>query len=86
MKHKHHNTTIELIDGDITTLKVDAIINAANGQLAHGGGVAGVISNRGGPSIQEESDLWVKTRGPVPVGEVAITSAGNLPARGRERT
>ncbi|MBN1780975.1 macro domain-containing protein [bacterium] len=81
MIHKYRNTSIELIDGDITALDVDAIVNAANSQLAHGGGVAGVISRKGGPEIQEESDIWVKTRGPVPAGEVAITSAGCLPAR-----
>ena len=43
--------------------------------------MAGAISSKGGPSIQEESNLWIKTRGPIPVGGVAITSAGNLPAR-----
>jgi O-acetyl-ADP-ribose deacetylase (regulator of RNase III) len=76
MKHKYQHTTIELIEGDLTTMRVDAVVNAANGQLIHGGGVAGAIIKRGGPSIQEESSLWVKTRGPVPVGGVAITSAG----------
>lgn len=81
MKHKFHNTDIELLDTDITTLDVDAIVNAANGQLVHGGGVAGVISRKGGPSIQEESNIWIKTRGQVKAGEVAITSAGDLPAR-----
>jgi O-acetyl-ADP-ribose deacetylase (regulator of RNase III) len=81
MKYKYQHTTIELVEGDLTTMKVDAIVNAANGQLMHGGGVAGAIVKRGGPSIQEESSLWVKTRGPVPVGGVAITSAGSLPAR-----
>ncbi|MBN2102406.1 macro domain-containing protein [bacterium] len=81
MKHRMHQTDIELIDDDITTLNVDAIVNAANSRLAHGGGVAGVISRKGGPAIQEESNIWVKTRGVVPAGEVAITSAGDLPAR-----
>jgi O-acetyl-ADP-ribose deacetylase (regulator of RNase III) len=81
MKHTFHQTDIELVEGDITALNVDAIVNAANSRLAHGGGVAGVISRKGGPAIQEESDIWVKTRGPVPAGEAAITSAGDLPAR-----
>jgi len=81
MKIRFKKTEIELIDGDITTLDVDAVVNAANSQLAHGGGVAGVISKKGGSAIQEESALWVKTRGPVHVGDVAITSAGDLPAR-----
>jgi len=81
MKYKLCQTDIEMVDGDITTLDVDAIVNAANSQLSHGGGVAGVISSKGGPAIQEESIIWVKTRGPVSAGEVAITSAGDLPAR-----
>ena len=81
MKHKTNNTIIELVEGDLTAMKVDAIINAANSHLRHGGGVAGAISRKGGPSIQEESNLWIKTRGTVSVGGVAITSAGSLPAR-----
>ncbi len=81
MKHKHNQTWIELVNEDITKLQVDAIVNAANNQLVHGGGVAGVISRNGGPVIQEESNLWIKTRGAVETGQVAITSAGDLPAR-----
>jgi O-acetyl-ADP-ribose deacetylase (regulator of RNase III) len=81
MKHKHNRTWIELINGDITQLHVDAIVNAANSQLVHGGGVAGVISRNGGPAIQEESNIWIKTRGPVAAGDVAITGAGDLAAR-----
>ena len=72
---------IELIQGDITELEVDAIVNAANENLAHGGGVAGAISRKGGPAIQQESDLWVKKHGPVKTGSIAITTAGNLSAR-----
>ena len=68
---------IELLDGDITTLAVDAIVNAANSRLQHGGGVAGAISRRGGPSIQQESDAI----GYVPVGGAAVTGAGDLPSR-----
>jgi O-acetyl-ADP-ribose deacetylase (regulator of RNase III) len=49
-------TRIEAIEGDITQLQVDAISNAANTALAHGGGVAGAISRAGGPTIQDESD------------------------------
>jgi len=74
-------TEIEIIRGDITDLKVDAIVNAANSHLAHGGGVAGAIVRKGGRIIQEESDLWIKSRGTVPVGSCAITSAGSLPAK-----
>lgn len=68
---------IELINGDITTLAVDAIVNAANSRLQHGGGVAAAIARKGGPVIQQESDRI----GFVPTGNAAVTSAGNLPCR-----
>jgi O-acetyl-ADP-ribose deacetylase len=68
---------IELVQGDITTLDVDAIVNPANSQLRHGGGVAGAIVRRGGPGIQEESDRI----GFVPCGSAVVTSAGGLPCR-----
>ena len=75
-------TTIELVQRDITTMEVDAIVNAANSKLKHGGGVAGAISRKGGPTIQEESNVWIKAwGGEVTVGSCAITSGGNLPAR-----
>lgn len=67
--------------GDLTEERVDAIVNAANEYLAHGGGVAGAISRRGGPVIQTESDRWVRAHGPVPTGGVAVTAAGALPCR-----
>ena len=76
-----HRTELELVEGDITTLEVDAIVNAANRQLAHGGGVAGVIARKGGPRIQSESDAWVREHGPVPTGQAALTTGGDLPAR-----
>ncbi len=63
--------------GDITDEKVDAIVNAANSSLMHGGGVAGAIVRKGGYIIQEESNKI----GYVPVGECAITTAGKLPAK-----
>ncbi|HEX9934838.1 MAG TPA: macro domain-containing protein, partial [bacterium] len=81
MKRRFGKTTVELVEGDITELQVDAIVNAANPQLAHGGGVAGAIVRKGGVIIQQESDIWVRARGPVPVGWAAITSAGSLAAR-----
>ena len=68
---------IEVIDADITTLEVDAIANAANTRLLHGGGVAGAISRAGGPSIQRESDA----RAPIALGEAVATGAGELPSR-----
>ncbi len=71
----------QLVQGDITTEKVDAIVNAANSSLQHGGGVARAISERGGESIQRESDAWVKKNGPVSYNEPAVTGAGNLPCQ-----
>jgi O-acetyl-ADP-ribose deacetylase (regulator of RNase III) len=71
---------LELVQGDITTMQTDAIVNAANERLAHGGGVAGAISRAGGPTIQRESDTWVREHGRVPTGSAAITSGGELPA------
>ena len=74
-------TILELVEGDITALDTDAIVNAANERLAHGGGVAGIISRKGGPTIQRESAAWVRQHGPVATGSAAITSGGNLKAR-----
>ncbi len=72
---------IEVRQGDLTQEEVDAIVNAANSYLAHGGGVAGAIVRRGGYAIQEESERWVAEHGPVPTGQVALTGAGRLPCR-----
>ncbi len=73
-------TRIAAVCADITILQVDAVVNAANEQLAHGGGVAAAIATAGGPVVQEESDAWVRDHGPVPVGGAAVTSAGSMPA------
>jgi O-acetyl-ADP-ribose deacetylase (regulator of RNase III) len=73
--------TLQLVRGDITAEKTDAIVNAANAHLQHGAGVAGAILRRGGPVIQQESDAWVQAHGPVSHAEPAWTSAGNLPCR-----
>jgi len=59
----------------------DAIVNAANEHLAHGGGVAGAIVRKGGSIIQKESNDWVRGKGIVKTGSAAITSGGNLKAR-----
>lgn len=72
---------IRLVHGDITEERVDAIVNAANSHLAHGGGVAAAIVRKGGAVIQRESEEWVRQHGPVPTGSAAITSAGALPCR-----
>ena len=73
--------TLRLARGDLTQEPTDAIVNAANSQLAHGGGVAGAIVRAGGRQIQNESDAWVRQHGPVRHDRPAITSAGNLPSR-----
>ena len=71
------NGRVEILQGDLTEMDTDAIVNAANNDLQLGGGVAGAIRRRGGPKIQSECDEI----GPVPVGGAAITSGGNLKAR-----
>jgi O-acetyl-ADP-ribose deacetylase (regulator of RNase III) len=68
---------LEVIAGDVTKLDVDAIANAANTDLAHGGGVAAAISRAGGPEVQRESD----ERAPIGLGEAVETTAGDMPAR-----
>jgi len=73
--------TIQIVQGDITTEEVDAIVNAANEHLMHGGGVAWAISKRGGPAIQKESLAWIQKHGPVSHARPAWTSGGNLPAK-----
>ncbi len=68
---------ITVEQADITTLEVDAIANAANTQLRHGGGVAGAISRAGGEVVQQESDAAA----PIGLGEAVATSAGEMPSR-----
>ncbi|MGH9358486.1 MAG: macro domain-containing protein [Terriglobia bacterium] len=69
-------TKIHILKGDITEMAVDAIVNAANTDLALGSGVAGAIRRKGGPRIQEECDRI----GPVAMGDAAVTTGGNLRA------
>jgi O-acetyl-ADP-ribose deacetylase (regulator of RNase III) len=69
--------TVEVLDTDITTLAVDAIANAANARLQHGGGVAAAIAQAGGPAIDEES----RRKAPIGLGEAVETTAGEMPSR-----
>jgi O-acetyl-ADP-ribose deacetylase (regulator of RNase III) len=69
--------SVEVLDADITKLEVDAIANAANTELKHGGGVAGAISRAGGPAIQRESSSVA----PIGLGEAVETSGGDMPCR-----
>jgi len=73
--------TIQIAQGDLTLEDVDAIVNAANEHLQHGGGVAWAILRRGGDVIQDESDAWVRAHGLVSHAHPAWTSGGRLPAR-----
>src|ERR671929_161726 len=68
---------VEVLDTDITTLEVDAIANAANTDLRHGGGVAGAIARAAGRQLEEES----RAAAPIGLGEAVETSGGELPAR-----
>lgn len=72
---------VVVIQGDLTAQAVDAIVNAANEHLRHGGGVAAALARRGGPAVVEESRRWVAEHGPVTPGTAAVTTAGDLPAR-----
>ena len=76
---KVKSSTIKLVQGDITDLKLDAIVNAANAGLVLGGGVAGAIRKKGGPSIQEE--CYKKYPNGTFVGGAVITGAGNLKSK-----
>ena len=77
MQCKINESILELVQGDITELDTDAIVNAANAQLVLGGGVAGAIRRKGGPEIQAHCNKV----GPIRVGEAAITTAGKLKAK-----
>ena len=68
---------LDVVQADVTNLEVDAITNAANTQLLHGGGVAAAIARAGGPDLQRES----RAKAPIGLGEAVETTAGNMPAR-----
>jgi O-acetyl-ADP-ribose deacetylase (regulator of RNase III) len=71
-----------VVVGDLLAEPVDAIVNAANGYLAHGGGVAALIARAAGPVLEEEGRTLVAALGPVPTGEAVVTGAGRLPYLG----
>ena len=73
--------TLQIAQGDITLENADAIVNAANEHLQHGGGVAWAIVRRGGDVIQDESDAWIAEHGLASHSRPAWTSGGRLPAR-----
>jgi len=71
-----------VVRDDLLAQPVEAIVNAANGRLAHGGGVAAAISRAAGPALQEESDALVEKNGAFPAGSAVVTTAGRLPFKG----
>jgi O-acetyl-ADP-ribose deacetylase (regulator of RNase III) len=73
--------TLKLLNSDICDEQVDAIVNAANEELSHGGGVAGAISRRGGSVVNKESRIWIQQHGRVKTGTAAFTRGGNLAAK-----
>jgi O-acetyl-ADP-ribose deacetylase (regulator of RNase III) len=76
-----NQTTISLVQGDITAQVTDAIVNAANSSLMGGGGVDGAINRVGGPAILEECKRIVARQGPLPTGKVVVTTGGKLKAK-----
>jgi O-acetyl-ADP-ribose deacetylase (regulator of RNase III) len=72
---------LALVQGDLTKARVDAIVNAANAQLQHGGGLAAAIARRGGPSIEAESTSWIRENGLARHDRPAVTGGGRLPCR-----
>jgi O-acetyl-ADP-ribose deacetylase len=72
---------LQIVQGDLTMEAVDAIVNAANSYLQHGGGVAAAIVRRGGSEIQAQSDAWVREHGQVSHSAPAYTGSGSLPSR-----
>ncbi|MBC7081892.1 MAG: O-acetyl-ADP-ribose deacetylase [Firmicutes bacterium] len=74
-------TLLRLVQGDITQQETDAIVNAANSELAGGGGVDGAIHRAGGPAIHEECMRIRRERGRLPAGRAVITTGGRLKAR-----
>lgn len=77
----HNNRLLRVVEGDITKIPVDAIVNAANNALTPAGGVDGSIHKHGGPAIRAELDVIRAQIKSCPAGEAVVTSAGNLPSK-----
>ncbi len=74
------STTLVALEGDLTMMPVEAVVNAANVSLQHGGGIALAISRAGGATVSDESAEWIDTFGPLVPGVAALTSAGEMPS------
>ena len=81
MQKQFAQTTLKLIQGDITKVEVEAIVNAANEKLVGGGGVDGAIRRAGGEEVVKECDEIRARQGGCPTGKAVITTGGNLPAQ-----
>ncbi|KAI0243085.1 hypothetical protein LSAT2_008812, partial [Lamellibrachia satsuma] len=77
------NATVEVVQGDLTTFHTDAIVNAANGQLNHNGGLAKAIVDAGGPEIQQDCDDYMRQRSyrNLNPGQVYVSTSGRLPCK-----
>ena len=75
------SSEVHTIQGDLTRQNVDVVVNAANEDLAHGGGVAAALAGAGGPEVQAAPDKWVADHGRLATGQAAVTTAGSLPAK-----
>lgn len=80
-RHEVNGAEIVALEGNLTAQQVDAVVNAANERLMHGGGVAAALARAGGPQVQRESDAWVAEHGPLGLGVAAVTTAGAMAAR-----
>jgi putative ATPase len=78
--YRSGHATLSAVEGDITRMSVDVVVNAANVDLRHGGGIALAISRAGGQTIDDESADWIESYGPLVPGVAALTSAGSMPS------
>lgn len=72
---------VTIMQGDLTEFSADVMVNAANEQLSHGGGIAGIISRKGGSIVQEESTKYVQCAGQLSTGDAVLTGVGSLPCK-----
>jgi O-acetyl-ADP-ribose deacetylase len=76
------DASLEVVLNDLLYEKSDGIVNAANGGLSHGGGVAATIAGAAGPALEQACEKIIAARGQIPTGEAVLTTAGHLPFKG----